>query len=158
MARRMTIIFGISSYVKLVTLYCHTNFFGRGGRGRGIGGRVRENSANRFLLRMANWLIFIHNGGIRKVITQFRLNNGTHFSCYESLPKGYNVQMSLFHSHMGFYVTQWSTTRLCGGLSVYSHLPPPLRKKRLKLSFWDSFSSIKDSRFKWCNLYEWYEL
>ena len=28
------------------------------------------------------------------------------FSCYETLPKGYNVEMSLFHSHMRFYVTQ----------------------------------------------------
>ena len=90
---------------------------------------MRGNNANCFLHRMANLLIFIHNGGIRKVITQSRLNNGTHFSCYECLPKEYNVQMSLFHSHMRFYVTQWSTTRLCGGLSVYSHLPPPLRKK-----------------------------
>ena len=120
---------------------------------------MRGNNANCFLHRMANLLIFIHNGGIRKVITQSRLNNGTHFSCYECLPKEYNVQMSLFHSHMRFYVTQWSTTRLCGGLSVYSHLPPSPRKKMPPgLSFRDSFSSIKDSRFKWCNLYEWYEL
>ena len=44
-----------------------------GGGGRGIGGGVRENNANRFLLRMANLLIFIHNGGIRKVITPSRL-------------------------------------------------------------------------------------
>ena len=126
----MTIIFGISSQVKLLALYCHTIFFGGGGvGGRGIGGGVRENNANHFLLRMANLLIFIHNGGVRKVFTQSRLKNGTHFSCYESLPKGCNVQMSLFHSHMRFYVTHWSTTMLCGGLSAYSHLTPPLRKK-----------------------------
>ena len=32
---------------------------------RGIGGGVRENNANRFLLRMANLLLFfIHNGEI----------------------------------------------------------------------------------------------
>ena len=60
---------------------------------------MRGNNANCFLHRMANLLIFIHNGGIRKVITQSRLNNGTHFSCYECLPKEYNVQMSLFHFH-----------------------------------------------------------
>ena len=56
---------------------------------------MRENNGNRFLLRMANLLIFIPDGGICKVTIQPRLKNGTHFSCYESLPKGYNVQMSL---------------------------------------------------------------
>ena len=40
--------FGISGYVKVVTLYCHAIFWGH----RGIGGGVRENNANRFLLRM----------------------------------------------------------------------------------------------------------
>ena len=33
-------------------------------RGRGIGGGVRENNPYHFLLRMANLLIFIYNGGI----------------------------------------------------------------------------------------------
>ena len=47
-----------------------------------------------FLLKMAHFLIFIHNGGIWKGTIQPRLKNGTHFSCYESLPKRYNVQMS----------------------------------------------------------------
>ena len=41
-----------------------------------------------------------------KLQPQFK--NGTHFSCYESLSKGYNVQMSMFNSHMRCYVTQWS--------------------------------------------------
>ena len=40
---------------------------------RGIGGGVRENNANRFLLRMANLLIFIHNCGIWKVTIHPRL-------------------------------------------------------------------------------------
>ena len=62
---------------------------------RGIGGGVRENNAYCFLLRMPNLLTFIHNGGIWKVTIQPRLKNGTHFSCCENLPKGYNVQMSL---------------------------------------------------------------
>ena len=35
--------------------------------GRRIGGGVHENNAYCFLLRMANLLTFIHNGGIRKV-------------------------------------------------------------------------------------------
>ena len=32
--------------------------------GRGIGGRVRENNAYCFLIRMAHLITFIHNGGI----------------------------------------------------------------------------------------------
>ena len=36
-------------------------------RGRGIGGGVRENNAYRFLLRMANLLTLLHNGGIWKI-------------------------------------------------------------------------------------------
>ena len=53
-----------------------------------------ENKANRFLLRMANLLIFIDNGGI-ELLYSLDLKNGTNFSCYENLPKGHNVQMSL---------------------------------------------------------------
>ena len=60
--------------------------------GSGIRGGVHENNSYCFLLRMANLLIFIHNGGIWKVTIQPRLKNGTYFPCYESLPKGYNVQ------------------------------------------------------------------
>ena len=39
---------------------------------------------------------------------QPRFKNSTHFSCYASLSKGYNVQMSMFNSHMRCYVRQWS--------------------------------------------------
>ena len=35
MTRRTTIIFGISGQVKLVTLYCHTLFWGAEGLGKG---------------------------------------------------------------------------------------------------------------------------
>ena len=35
-----------------------------GGGDRGIGAGVRENNTNCFLLRMANLLTLIHNGGI----------------------------------------------------------------------------------------------
>ena len=62
--------------------------------GRGIGGGVRENNAYCFLLRMAHLLIFIHNSGIWKGTIQSRLKNSTHFSCYQSLSRGYNVQIS----------------------------------------------------------------
>ena len=55
---RRTIIFGITIWVKLVTLY-----LGGGGGGRGIGGGVRENNASCFLLTMAHLLIG-SNGGI----------------------------------------------------------------------------------------------
>ena len=77
-----------------------------------------------FLLRMANLLIFIHAGGIWKVTIQLRLKNGTHFSCYESVPQGYNVQMKLC------LTLTWDATRLiCGGMkNVYSHPSP--RKNR----------------------------
>ena len=63
MTHGMTIIFGIFLVkVKLVMLYCHAIFWG----GRGTEGGVHENIANNycFLLRMANLLIFIDNGGI----------------------------------------------------------------------------------------------
>ena len=43
---------------------------------------------------MAYLLIFIHNGGIWKGTIQPRLKNDAHFSHYESLAKGCNVQMS----------------------------------------------------------------
>ena len=33
----------------------------------------------------------LHNGGIWKVIIHSRLKNGTHFPCFESLPKGYFI-------------------------------------------------------------------
>ena len=55
---------------------------------------MRENNACCFLLRMAHLHIFIHNSEISKDTIQPRLKNGTHFSCYESLPKGCNVHMS----------------------------------------------------------------
>ena len=42
----------------------HTTFWGS----RGIGGGVRENNAYCFLLIMAHLFIFIHNGGIWKVL------------------------------------------------------------------------------------------
>ena len=60
----------------------------------GIGRGVHENNAYCFLLRMAHLLIFIHNGGIWKGTIRPWCKNGTHFSCYESLPNGYDVQMS----------------------------------------------------------------
>ena len=48
---------------------------------------MRENNANRFLLRMANLLNLF-------IMVEFK-SYYTHFSCYESLSKGYNVQVSL---------------------------------------------------------------
>ena len=40
------------------------------------------------------------------------------------------------YSHMRCYITQWSATRVCGGLSVYS--TPSPRKAQLKSPFGDS--------------------
>ena len=49
-------MFGISGYLALVTLYCHTLFWGTEGWG--------EYNVYCFPLGMANLLTFIHNGGI----------------------------------------------------------------------------------------------
>ena len=43
----------------------------------------------------------------------------------------------MFNSHMRCYVTQWSATRLCGGLIVYS-TPSPRRSSPVKITFGDS--------------------
>ena len=53
------------------------------------------------------------------------------FFGYESLSEGYNVLNEfMFQPHMRFCRMQWSATRFCGSLSVYSPPPrPPLRKK-----------------------------
>ena len=48
---------------------------------------MRENNANRFLHRMANLLNLF-------IMVEFK-SYYIHFSCYESLSKGYNVQVSL---------------------------------------------------------------
>ena len=73
---------------------------------------MRENNAYCYLLRMANLLTLIIMVEFEKL--QSRFKNGTHFSCYESLSKGYNVQMSLCltlsrdaMSHNGHAVTMW---------------------------------------------------
>ena len=34
----------------------------------------------------------------------------------------------MFHSHMRFYITQWSATRFYGSLSVYLAAPSPKKK------------------------------
>ena len=48
----------------------------------------------------------------------------------------------MFNSHMRCYVTQWSVTRLCGGVSVNCH-PLPQEKlplaAQLKSPFGDSY-------------------
>ena len=63
------------------------------------------------------------------------------FGC-ESLSEGYNVLNEfMFQPHMRFCRMQWSATRFCGSLSVYSALPPPPSEKnspfaaQLKIAF-----------------------
>ena len=52
---------------------------------------MRVNHAN----QMADLLIYIHNAWWNlKVNIQPRTENSTYCSCYASVPKGYNVQMS----------------------------------------------------------------
>ena len=63
-----------------------------------------------------------------KVIIQPLLKNGTLFGGYESLSKGYNVLNEfMFQSHIRFCRIQWSATRFCSSLSVYSR-PIPSEK------------------------------
>ena len=64
-----------------------------------------------------------------------RLKNGTHFPRYESLPKGYNVQMSdclLSHKMLRHAVVRDKP----GGLSVQPPPPPGKLAARLKSPFW----------------------
>ena len=62
------------------------------------------------------------------------------FFGYESLSKGYNVLNEfMFQSHMRFCRMQWSATRFCSSLSVYSR-PLPSEKNspfaaQLKIAF-----------------------
>ena len=124
-----TIVFGIFRLGQI----SHTISLGS----RGIEGGVRENDAYCFVLRMAHFLIFIHNGGIWKGTIQPRLKNGTHFSCYESLPKGYNVRMSkcFWNSHMRCYVTQWSATSLVAWVWAVT-LSPRKIGSPVKIAYW----------------------
>ena len=55
------IVFGISGYIKLVTLYCHAIFWGTEGLGEGCMKIMQIVSC---LELMANLFIFIHNGEI----------------------------------------------------------------------------------------------
>ena len=109
----------------------------------GIGGGVHENNAYCFLLRMAHLLIFIHNGGIWKGSIQPQRKNGTHFSCYETLPKGYNVQMSkcFQNSHTRCYVTQWSAISLVAWVCAPT-LSPRKIGSPVKIAFWRFLCNI----------------
>ena len=64
--RRTTIIFGISGYVKFVTLYYHAIFWETEGFGEGC---VKIMQIVSCLELMTNLFIFIHNGGIQKFYT-----------------------------------------------------------------------------------------
>ena len=60
--RRTTIIFGISGYLNLVTLYCHAIFLGTEGLEEGC---VKIMQIVSYLeLIVDNMFIFIHKGGI----------------------------------------------------------------------------------------------
>ena len=102
---------------------------------RAIGGEVRENNADCFLHRMARLLIFIHNGGIWKGTIQPKQKNGTHFSCYESLPKGYNVQIS------NCLTLTWDAASRNGQRQAWwpkcAAIPSPMKiGSSVKIAFW----------------------
>ena len=71
-----------------------------------------------------------------KVLYRARLKNGTHFSCYETLPKGYNVQLSnCFNSHMRCYAI---VSDIPDGISVQPPPDPGKLAAQLKSPFGDS--------------------
>ena len=121
MTCRTTTIFGISAQVKLVRLYCHNILLG----GRGIGGGVREDNGYCFLLRMVTSLFLfimvafenlLYIPDSKMVLTFFLLRKcSKRAQCSNEF---------MFNSRSRFYVTQWSATRLCGGLNVGSHPSP----------------------------------
>ena len=120
MTRRTTIIFGISGYVKSVTLYCHTLFGGGGAEGLGKG-CVKIT----LIVSCLEWLtcsILFIMVEFEKLQPQFK--NGTHFSCYERVecPDEF-----IFNSHMRCYVTQWSVT--IWWLRQFVQTPSPGKKK-----------------------------
>ena len=123
--RRTTNIFGISGYVKLVTLYCHAIFWETEGFGEGC---VKIKQIVSCLESMTNLFICIHNGGIYKLLYSPHLKMVLIFFCYESLSKGYSVLNEfMFQSHIRFRLTQWSATTFYSSLSVYSR-PLPSEK------------------------------
>ena len=116
--RTTTIIFVISGYVKLVTLYCHAIFWETEGLGKGC---VKIMQIVPCLELMTNLFIFIHNGGNEKLLYG-PTEKWCSFFWYESFSKGCNVLNEFrFQSHMRFCLTQLSATRFYGSLSVYSH-------------------------------------
>ena len=87
------------------------------------------------MLSMAHSLIFNYNGGIWKGTIQPRLKNCTNFSWYESLPKGYNVQMG------NCLTLTWGATSRNGQRQAWwpkCAAAPSLRKigSPVKIAFW----------------------
>ena len=71
-------------------LYCHTLFLGTEGLGEGC---VKIMLIVSWHLEWLTCLLLFIMVGFEKLQPQFK--NSTHFSCYESLSKRYNVLMSL---------------------------------------------------------------
>ena len=99
---------------------------------------------------MANLFIFIHNGGIYKLLHSPHLKMVLFFFGYESLSKGCNVLNEfMFQSRMRFCLTQWLAKRFYGRLSVSDSRPLPSEKKKnspfaaqLKIAFRRFLSSL----------------
>ena len=71
-------------------LYCHTLFLGAEGLGEGF---VKIMLIVSWRLEWLTCLLLFIMAGFEKLQPQFKKR--THFSCYESLSKGYSVLMSL---------------------------------------------------------------
>ena len=124
---RMTIIFGISGYVTLVTLYCYAIFGGTEGLGKGCM-KIMQIFFCLELIWLTCLFLFIIVQNL-KVIIQPPLKNGTLFLLRKSFKR---VQCSewvnMFQSHMRFCLTQWSATRFYGRLRVSDSCPLPSEK------------------------------
>ena len=70
---------------------------------------------------------------------QPRFKNSTHFSSHKSLPKGYNVQMSMFNSHMRCYLTQCS----CSDNAVASTVCTDTLSQQKKIWAYQIRSNVK---------------
>ena len=78
---------------------------------------------------MTNLFIFIHNGGIQKLLYSPHLKMVLIFFVTKVLQKGtiYSEWVYVSVSDMRFCLTQWSATRFYSNLSVYSR-PLPSEK------------------------------
>ena len=114
MTRRMTIIFAVSGLVKIFALYCYTIFWGAEG--------LREGCVKIMLIvSCLEWLMVEFKSDYTARLVKW-------YSFFLLQKSSKRVQCSnefMFHSHMRFYVTQWSVTRFYLVARVCAAPPSP---------------------------------